>query len=152
MSGQKKGNGDKVPLLVRIDKQTDKLLREFIAAKYKHYEKGLLSFEVEQAILNWVALHTNAQKPSQRDLNVALNIPNPHPRVLQVWWQVKAWFEKRYGDSLSRGAHLSVKLLREAIAAVRGNDERTIRKWIGEFHRYGLIKPINNVYTVWEVL
>ena len=133
-----------VPLFVRIDPEVNKKFRELIALKYKTFEKGLLSWEVEQALMNWVALHldrhTNAQIPK----------PNPPAGVHKVFRQVRAWLEKEYGTTLERGAHISRRLLERAISEVRGSDRRTIRKWMRLFHEFELIKPITA--GVWELL
>jgi hypothetical protein len=51
----------KVQLKVWISEELDGKLRELIAQKYKKYEKGLLSYEVEQALQTWLALHVEPQ-------------------------------------------------------------------------------------------
>jgi len=133
-----------VPLFVRISPEIDKKFRELIALKYKRFEKGLLSWEVEQALMNWIALHlsehTDAQIPE----------PNPPAGVHKVFRQVKEWLEKEYGVTLERGSHIGRPLLEKAISAVRGSDRRTIRKWMKLFHEFELIKPLTS--GVWELL
>mgnify|MGYP000515857748 CR=1 FL=1 len=135
---------DVVQLKVWISKELNKRFREMIALKYKTFEKGLLSWEVEQALMNWVALHysehTDAQIPE----------PNPPANVFKVFQQVKDWIEKQYDVGLEKGAHVSKVILERAIAAVRGGDRRTIRKWMKLFREFELIKPLTP--GVWELL
>jgi len=139
-----KNKENRVQFKVWISKELNKKFRELIALKYKTYEKGLLSWEVEQALMNWIALHhakhTNAQIPE----------PNPPPKVFKVFRQVKAYIEKEYGTTLERGAHIGRPLLEKAIMAIRGSDSRTIRHWLETFHKFELIKPITA--GVWELL
>jgi len=133
-----------VPLFVRISPEVNRKFRELIALKYKTFSKGLLSWEVEQALMNWVALHysehTDAQIPE----------PNPPANVFKVFQQVKDWIEKQYDVGLEKGAHVSKVILERAIAAVRGGDRRTIRKWMKLFREFELIKPLTP--GVWELL
>mgnify|MGYP005658278459 CR=1 FL=1 len=49
----------KVQLLVWISEDVDRKLRELIQQKYKEFQKGILSAEVEVAIRNHIAAHLN---------------------------------------------------------------------------------------------
>jgi len=133
---------ERVKLGVFIDRKVVEKLRELISLKYKKYEKGLLSYEVEQALRNWIALHTNTHK---------ISIPNPPSKTAIVFAQIKSYLETNYYiDGLRTGMQIPVKHIVEAIASVRGGDRRTIRRWLKEFERYKLIKPIT--HKLYEVL
>jgi len=135
-------------LHVLISKEVNKELRELIARKYKTFERGLLSWEVEQALMNWIALHRVEHAHTQ--IQTPMPTPNPPARVFKVFRQVKAYIEKEYGTTLERGAHIGRPLLEKAIMAIRGSDSRTIRNWLEAFHKFELIKPITA--GVWELL
>jgi hypothetical protein len=51
----------KRPLHIWLSPEIDDKLRELIFKKYSKYEKGLLSHEVEEALKNWLLLHTQTQ-------------------------------------------------------------------------------------------
>ena len=118
----------RVKLQVWIKEETDKKLRELINQKYKFYERGTLSNEVDEALRYWIKAHTNAQK---------INKINPKPRIYKVWSEVRK-------ELVKEGYIQQVPLreLRRAIALIRGNDYRTIRKWLITFRRFKLIKEI----------
>lgn len=125
----------KVKLQVWINKDLNDKLRELINQKYKKYEKGNLSNEVEEALRNWIAAHTNAHKFEQT---------NPEPRVYKVWEEVKKVL-KDWGYF----QQVNLRELKKAIAIVRGNDYRTIRKWLNEFKKFKLIKELTpQVYEI----
>ena len=127
-----------------LDKNLVREFKQFVATKYGKTERGLLSFEVEQAIRTWIALHTKAQ--------TEVHAPNPTPRVLIVWNQVKDYISRYfyYGEPIKSGQHLPKQIIEQAIAAVRGSDPRTVRKWFQTFGRFHLIKPLRG--NVWEVM
>ena len=103
----------------------------------------MLSYEVENAILNWLALHTEAQTPLNR------TIPNPEPRIAVVFYQVKNYLLNHFYESLPLGYQVQKKHLDEAIMAVRGSDKRTLQKWLRIFVKFHLIKHI--VGNLWEI-
>ena len=141
---------DFIPVKVKIgffiDKNVVQKFRELVAMKYKSVEKGLLSWEAEQALVHWIALHTNAQ--TSKKLSSCLT-PNPTPRVAVVFRQVKAYLLRNYYTQLPAGYQIPAKHLREAIAAVRGSDPRTIKKWMKAFVDFHLIKYIAG--ELWEI-
>ena len=136
------GMEKKVKLLVSIPESLDRKLRRLIAQKYEKYEKGLLSYEVELAIRNWLALHTNAQTPLQK--------PNPVPKVALAFAQVKDYLLTNYYETLQPGQQINLKHLEKAIMETRGSDPRTVKKWLRLFVDFKLVKPI--VGNVWEVI
>ena len=142
MRGRRGRESKKVQLKVYISYTTNEKLRELIAQKYQSYEKGLLSHEVEQAILTWIAMHTQAQ-------STPIHKPNPPNKVAVVFAQVKDWLLGHYYDVLIPGQQILSDHLEEAIMAIRGSDQRTVRKWMEAFERFGLIKHIKGkVYEI----
>ena len=133
----------KVPLYVWVPRELSQNLRSLIQEKYGKYQKGLLSFEVTQALRTWLAMHTNTQ-------TLATKPPNPTPRVMIVWNQVRHYLLTHYYETLETGQQILRQHIEEAIAQVRGSDPRTIRKWLHTFHKFHLIKPIAG--NVWEVM
>lgn len=139
-------NTKKKLLHISISSETDKNFRSLIMQKYTKIEKGLLSYEVELALKHWLALHTSAQNS---DLRFSEK-PNPTPKVMLVFAEVKNYLIRKYYIELPSGSQVNIKHLEEAIANTRGADPRTIRKWLQAFHKMKLIKPI--AVAVWEIL
>jgi hypothetical protein len=134
----------KVRICLFISEELEAKLRALINQKYKLYEKGLLSNEVELALRNWIALHTNAQT------TLDINPPNPTPKVALVFAQVKQYLLNNWYYELLPGQQIPLTHLEKAIMAVRGSDKRTVRRWLESFHKMGLVKPITA--SVWELL
>ncbi|RLI27582.1 hypothetical protein DRO58_04005 [Candidatus Bathyarchaeota archaeon] len=128
----------KIKVGVWLSKSLWKEFRELVFAKHGNFH-GALSYEVEEALRNWLGLHTQ--------IHTKINSINPAPRAKQVWEQVKDYIRQRQGFV---GQQVTLELLTEAISAVRGSDPRTIKKWLKEFQRYRLIKHIAG--HVWEVV
>jgi len=141
--GPKPRNGVK-QFNVWLPEELIREFRELIALKYRSVERGLLSWEVEQALRNWIALHKAGSTEEQ------MIPPNPRVDIFKVFLQVKQWMETELGCDLEKGAHISINLLRKAISAVRGSHPKTVRRWLKLFHEFGLIKPISA--GVWELL
>jgi len=135
----------RIQLKVWISKKANDDLRNLIMRKYEQYERGLLSYEVEQAIKSWVALHTKAQKSlDQRKKS------NPTPRVIIAFAEVRDYLLRKYYDELTPGQQIPRVFLEEAIMATRGSDPRTIRKWFRIFERMGLVKCVTS--ASWKIM
>jgi hypothetical protein len=134
----------KVKVGVFINEDLMARFRKLIMEKYNKYEKGLLSYEVENALRYWIALHTNAQNTMTK------NKPNPTPKVISVWMQVKEYLLKNWYIELIPGQQIARVHLEKAITAVRGGDRRTIDKWLNIFVKMGLVKPITS--ATWEII
>lgn len=137
--------GKKTKVLISIDESVDNNFRELINQKYKKYEKGLLSYEVEMALRHWLSLHTGAQKIIGEH-----TLPNPTPKVQTAFFKIKEFLLSGYYYELLPGQQIPTTHLRRAIQNVRGSDERTIKKWIKLFHKNGLIKPVTS--ATWEII
>jgi len=130
---------------VHISKSVIERFRKLIMSKYERYEKGLLSYEAEMALRHWLALHTKAQKSVE-----AQKKPNPVPRVMLAFNEVKDWLLRNYYQELLPGQQIPRRHLEEAIMATRGSDPRTIRKWMRIFTRMKLIVFVTS--ASWEIL
>ena len=101
------GRSDKVQILLWINRNTDTKFRHLISQKYTNYEKGLLSYEAELALRNWIALHTNAQTP--------LNKPNPIPKVQIAFAQIKNYLTSNHYSELSPGQQINMRHIKEGL-------------------------------------
>jgi len=128
----------KCVLYVYIDRNIDKRLRELIIRKYGEYRRGLLSYEVECALQAWLATHKIAQSNAKGEARI-----NPAPKYWLVFQRCLAWIESKYKISFEEVHQIPARFLREAIAAVRGSDKRTIKKWLETFTEQKLIKWIS---------
>ena len=68
---------------------------------------------------------------------------NPPPRYLKVWLQVKEYLEGALKYDFEYTRHLLHEDLVRAVAAVRGPDERTLKKWPRVFEECGILKRIS---------
>lgn len=103
---------------------------------------GALSWELEQALRAWLAAHRARAESAQAPLQASH--VNPPPRTAKVWAQVKEYLRERFGyEVVISGVQIPRKHLIEAIIAVRGGQERTIRRWLREFEAFHLIKWIS---------
>jgi len=132
---------NKIKVGAYIDRDVWDKFRELVKKKYRDYH-GMLSYELEEMIKNWIALHTQTTHKE--------SIPkvNPEPKVYRVARQIKEYIQNKYGW---RSAYQNVhrNLIVEAISAVRGSDPRTIEKWMNEMMRYDILKPISpNIYEL----
>jgi len=135
----------RVQFKVWISKDVDERFRNLIMDKYKRYERGLLSYEAEQALKSWVAMHTRAQKSGNQPKRV-----NPTPRVIIAFTEARDYLLRKYYDEITPGQQIPRVFLEEAIMATRGSDPRTIRKWFRVFERMGLIKEVTP--ASWKVM
>jgi len=118
---------DRVKVGFFLPKDLVEKFRQFIMKKYYKYEKGLLSYEAEMALRNWLALHTKAQNSLDEKK------PNPTPRVYLIFAEVKDYLLRNWYEELRSGQQIPRIHLEEAIMATRGTDKRTVRKWLKIF-------------------
>jgi len=105
-----------------------------LALEKHNYAYGAISYELEEALRNWIAAHNIAQKQSI----------NPNSRVYQVWEQVRKVL-KDWGYF----HQTSLPILRKAISIVRGADERTVKKWLKAFKESKVIKEVSpQIYEI----
>lgn len=135
-----------------ISPELNEKFRELIQKKYKKYERGLLSYEVEMALRSWVALHTNAQNDLEPLNEFSLKTkPNPIPKVMLAFNQIREYLLTRRGYfEIVSGQPIPTRFLEEAIANTRGSDPRTVERWLRTFHKMELIKPVTS--ATWEIM
>jgi hypothetical protein len=129
---------------IRLNEKLWGEFKQLVYAKHGDFY-GALSYEVEQAIQAWLATHTQ-----NHTKQLATNKVNPVPRAYPIFQQVKAYLKEKFGyGAIVSGQQIPRVHLVEAIAAIRGNDERTIQKWMQTFQKFKLIKWIaGEVYEV----
>ena len=125
---------EKVKFGVYLDRDLIEEFHRFIAEQYGKVQHGMVSFEVEQAIRAWLSTHKCTQTA------LSHQPPNPSPRVFLAREAVKAYLRDRFGyDSIYK---VPKSQIIEAIGAVRGVDDRTVKKWIRLFEKFHLLKWI----------
>ena len=129
---------------IRISKTVDDNFRRLILQKYHRFEKGLLSYEIEMAMRNYMALHSNAQTL------VSSSHPNPTSKVMTAYNDVKQYLLTHGFEEIPSGTQVHIKFIDQAIMNVHGSDPRTVEKWKKVFHKMGLIKPTSSV--TWEMM
>ncbi len=133
-SGYNPKGVEKVKIGLYIRKDVDQQFREYIAQKYGTVERGLLSFEIEQAMQAWVGTHKSVHA-------LELTAPNPLKKVYEVKEQVKEYLRNQMG--YMDVFQVPLVHIGEAIGAVRGTDNRTIKKWLATFEKYHVIKRLS---------
>lgn len=131
---------DKVKLGFYVSAETADKFRQFVMKKHDSFERGLLSAEGEVALISWMAQHKGTH----------IEAPNPAPKVALVWKEVKEYMEDFYGVDCSTGTTMMLRHIKQGIRGVRGGDNRTIKRWLKDFHTSGLIKPLGG--PQWEVM
>ncbi len=89
-------------------------------------------------------MHTKAQK------ELVTNHINPTPKVARVFMEIKQYLITSHYDELRCGMTVPKNHLEEAIGNVRGNDKRTVMKWLQAFVKMKLVKPITA--SMWEIV
>jgi len=143
----KLGKG-KVGLYVSISEEVLKKFKELVRMKHDRL-RDALSYEVEQALAYWLLEHTHTNSPATcppsqvGGLKLEVRRLNPPIRYLKVWFEVKKYLEERLLYDFSKTRQVHVDDLRVAIGAVRGGDERTLKRWPETFEKYGILKRIS---------
>jgi len=132
----------KKKLLIYIDESLDRDFRRFIVLKYGKYQRGLISYEVSQALKYWLALHTQEHKLEERRFI-------KKPRDYEKWCKVKDYLLSKYYSELKPGQKINGRHLREAIRAMIGSDRRTIKKYLRLFRLYGWLEHVTG--EVWII-
>jgi len=140
----------KVLAAVYLDKDLWEEFRRLVFTKHESF-RGALSYEVEQALRNWLALHRSPPggREIQRNFSKVSSKVDPTPKVLRAFEQVKEYLAKRFNCPVVEGSQVSRDHLIEAIANTRGTDPKTINKWFNLFERHKLVKHVaGKVYEV----
>ncbi len=133
---------NKVGLYVSLDKKVVEEFRRLISEKYGTYEKGLLSYEVEQALRAWIADHRIGSEGYTR---TQIRRPNPSYKVSARFEKVKEFLKDKYRyKGTFTGRIVPLKHLEIAIQQAIGTDPRTVKKWLNLFMEHGLVKQITD--------
>ena len=93
--------------------------------------------EVERMIVEW--LQRNGEGVHTQDAHVSCTFSSS--RTGRVWEDVKNYLRQRYGYGLFfPGQKIPRKHIVSAISEVRGNDSRTVRKWVKRFIEEGVLR------------
>jgi len=127
----------KKTISVRVQKELWESFHDFVFKKYGSLY-GSVSEELETALKNWLAAHTNfTNKPNK--LNP---LGSPSERSAK---EIISWIQTRI-ETFQAPKGLIIK----AIEETRGSDPRTIKKWLSYLHKHGHIKPLGG--EIWELL
>ena len=129
--------GKKVRMGIWVDPALALKFRQFVAEQYGKVSRGLLSFEVSQALQAWIGTHKSTQT------QIVHKTPNPTPNVFTVKEEVKKYLMNTFGYEQIYKIPKSQLII--AISALRGTDERTIKKWVKLFEKYHVIKWVTPV-------
>jgi hypothetical protein len=132
---------EKDQLKVYLPRRLLKEFRVLVAQKHGTYRRGLLSFEVEAAVKQYMATfrstHSDAQKSS---LNMKASLGNPYPKVHKLKQQIMEWLQTTgtYAEGVPR--FIPESHLNAAISALKGSDPRTLRNWTSSLLSSGYMK------------
>src|SRR6185436_2919633 len=112
---------DKVQFNLFISKSVKERFRRMVALKYQTIERGLVSYEAEQALNSWLAMIGTQTQSTQADLTNTKG--NPVPVVHNLKNAIKDYLMNtgRYENEPQFVPH---KFLVEALSAIKGTDQR----------------------------
>ena len=113
--------------------------REIITQKFPKYGKAQLSKVLIQAIELYIRTNNTQQHNTRR----VQGSKTKAFKIITVWKDVKDYIIKNgFVDEydIPRGAKLPDKLIQAAIEFIRGEDQRTVEKWIETFLKHEIIK------------
>jgi hypothetical protein len=120
--------------------------RKMISLKYQTQRRGLISYEVKEALNSWMAMVGTQTQSTQKLLNETK--VNPIPVVHQLKKDICNYLleVKQMADVPQFIPH---KFLIEAISSLKGIDLRTVKKWLNLLKQYGCIKQVGDYQ--WEI-
>lgn len=136
MSGQPKR--EKVKFCAWLPRDLVEEFRAFVAERYGGEWWGMLSRAVAEALRHWLWLHSG-RGPGQGSRTPSGGAPGV-VRALEVYKRVLAWITENYKIDFSEVRQVPRTILERGIAAVRGSDPRTVRKWLDTFLHFKFIK------------
>jgi hypothetical protein len=137
---------DKVQLKVYIKRGTSDRFKRMIGLKYQRAERGLLSYEVEEALNSWLAMVGTQTQSTQTGLSTTRT--NPIPVIHNLKEAIKDYLMNT-GRYENEPQFVPQKFLVEALSAIKGTDIRTIKKWTKLMQQYGCIKQVG--VSQWEL-
>lgn len=128
----------KEQVLVWLPRALNAEFREFIMQKYGSYRRGLLSFEAAEALRHYLHTHKNTQGTIKTTKDI------PQPNVFAVRDHIKQYLLEVFGyEEITREVAVPKIHVQQAIAAIRGTDRRTIKKWLILLFRYKMIATLS---------
>jgi len=132
---ERKTNKNRKKILFLIDKTNYNLLMEYVENKYQGQSKhGAISNELNRALNIYLHGHKDARK-----------CMNPPIKVETVYHQTKKHIIENFGCT----NQTTLWMIEEGIRKVRGDDPRTVYKWIKTFVHWKLIKE--TAPNVWNM-
>ncbi|MEM1659545.1 MAG: hypothetical protein QXR17_00120 [Candidatus Bathyarchaeia archaeon] len=137
----------KVKVGLWIDADLWHVFKRIIYECSEEWYHGILSEHVENALREYIEPVIRRCEETLTHTNAHKNTKHVRDRVLAAYIEVWGELQRRLGV-LQDGARVSETWLRRAISAVRGGDERTVRKWIRLFMEQGHIRDQGGI---WEL-
>jgi len=104
--------------------------------KHPQYQKGGLSFEIEQALRQYLASYKQQQNTNS---SLYAEKSNPSFKVYSFKQDIFKWLiESELYVQVPQ--FIPKKHLIDAISQLRGTDKMTINKWLKDLQKYGCIK------------
>lgn len=133
---------DKIQFKVYLPETLIEKFRTLIALKYQRYQRGLLSYEVEQALKQYIASYNTQQQYTQKALlrqEQRFCKSNIQPKVFALKQDIFKYLidSQQYVDEPQ---NITDRQLYDAIGAVRGLDPRTVKKWTKLLEQCGCVK------------
>ena len=123
---------ESVQLKVRIPKSLSVKFRELVNLKHPTYKLGGLSFEVEQALRQYIATYKQQQNTNS---SLYAEKSNPSFKVYAFKQDILKWLiESELYVQVPQ--FIPKKHVIDAITALRGTDKRTINKWLSGLEKY----------------
>ncbi len=139
-------NDDLVQFNVYIPRNVLEKFRNMIAMKHQSFRRGLLSTEVKEALLSWIALNnTHAQGTHEEP---KYQMVNPIPTIRKLKMDICNYLTevKQYQEVPQ---FIPDKFLIEGISSLKGTDNRTVKKYVKLLQQYGCIKQVG--VHQWEI-
>jgi hypothetical protein len=125
-------------LKVYLTSSVLKDFRELVARKHGLAMRGLISYEVEIALKQYIASYHSTHTSTHKSLD-ATPI-NPFPKVYTAKQEILSWLGNIDLYFKNVPQCIPEKHLTQAIAATKGSDPRTIRRWTKDLLECGCIK------------
>lgn len=120
----------------KVPAAIDEAFRHFIMDKYGTFKKGLIMEEASKAILHYISSQNTRTHAPRINLSSNSDIP---PKILELKQRIFK-FLKGTGKYEMDPQYVPLKYLREAIAAVKGTDPRTVTKYLNQLKEYRVIR------------
>lgn len=123
-------DSSRVQVHFKIDRILDEKFREFVSKKWNKHTGGLLSHEFENAIKHYLSsggfFDTHTQKHKSKNLERI----DPYPKLADLVARIKKYLIDNALAEDFEPKYITTRHLKDAIAAIKGNDKRTVDKWL----------------------